>query len=249
VTDDFGKQSSGIVQQLAIGTAGVAMASLVDNDPMVALTASSAAWGAVEYFKTKASMPTSAIQAAEYSALFEEFRKLGERVALLEKKDRQDALAKQVVFSRFAKDVSEAATTEKREALVHATAYQFDPSRGSPATRDYWLRKVRSASDAELALVLLASKKCLAFFGAQRLVEMPSDSTTIGPPPSLKIPETDMLTFASLARQMVQGGGPGALLKSGAHVNIQVSRGTSSSVQKLELTSDGEIFVSFCNGD
>jgi hypothetical protein len=129
----------------------VAAAALTD-DNMAGVAASTIAFGAVEYFKAKATASDTAIAAAEYAALFEEFRKLDERVSKLEQQDRRDALSRQATYSRFARDVSDAAATEKREALVHATACQFDPSKGPPALRDYWLRRVRDLHEPQLAL-------------------------------------------------------------------------------------------------
>jgi hypothetical protein len=66
----------------------------------------------------------------------------------------------------FAMAVTEATSPGKVAALVNAAARQFDPTFGTPAARSHWFSIVRSLSDIELQLILLAHEHgSIAFDG------------------------------------------------------------------------------------
>lgn len=246
--DEFSKQTGGIVEQLAIGAAGVAAAALTESNVAGAM-ASAATFGALEYFKAKATASNTAIGAAEYAALFEEFRKLDDRVAKLEQKDRQDVLTKQAVFSRFARDVSEASTHEKREALVNATAYQFDPRKGTAAVRDYWLRVVRETRDAELALVMLLVEHEAVAFHQSRVFKVKYDveeAQNLGASREVLPLSTDeAIAFESIALQMGSKGA-GRLITSIGGRNVAGPSGPAAGPQSFALSPDGRVLASYC---
>lgn len=242
-------QLIGGMQRLASGALGVGV-TLATKDPMAGMAASAAAMTATDYMKSKLSGENADLVVAEENVLLDYCAKLDERVRKIEerlfdtgqKPDRQDLLSKEVTFSRFAKGLGEAATVEKREALVHATAYQFDPRKGSPATRDYWLRKVRDASDAEISLVnLLVEHKEIAFLNNEAIKTSAQENTTFKQKLPMLVSEVVALETLS---QQISATGHGQVVYSPARRNVH-----GHMMPTYALTAVGTVFASFCKDD
>jgi hypothetical protein len=242
-------QVIGGMQRLAAGALGVGV-SLATRDPMAGMAASAAAMTATDYMKSKLSGENATLVVAEENVLLDYCAKLDERVRKIEerlvdtgqKPDRQDLLSKEVTFSRFAKGLGEASTVEKREALVHATAYQFDPRKGSPATRDHWLRRVRELPEAELSFVLLLAAHTEVAFSHRQIYW--SDGGGGGGP--LGLLEEDVVAYEAIAEQMTNAGYGSLVYKTSARLPIE---STAVVATAFVLKRDGRILVSFCKDD
>lgn len=234
-------------QRLAAGALGVGV-SLATKDPMLAMAATAAAMTGTDYMKAKAAAADNPIAKAEYTALFELYEKLDARVGALEEKDRQDILSKEVVYSRFAQDVSSAATPEKREALVNATAHQFDPRKGSPATRDYWLRQLRDLPESELSFLLMVAERRVVFLNS-KMFETP-DATDFMEEALVPFMSTeDGTAFNIISQSMVRRGHEG-FVRNGNAVRMEWSKGQGvAQVSTWVLTDAGETLLAFCKDD
>ncbi len=212
--DDFAKIASKALEQLVVRGAGVAVAA-AGGSPGEALAATVAASTGLEWFKLRATGKDSAIQAGLVIDMAEHFARLdsavaeiAERLAKLElAPDRQDPLTQDAVYSDFAKAVSEAPTPEKREALVHVAAHQFNPEMGTPASRAYWMRRVSVLSDIEIATIkLFDGYSRIAFDGALFL------SGNGEHVERRTIPLTDVVAFETTATELSGPIGPAQLM-------------------------------------
>jgi hypothetical protein len=126
-----------------------------------AIFAGSVAESALAWFDAVASGNDEALREARLGSLEAEFRRLSERVARLEREtatDRNDPLTREQTFSRFAKDVADAKTPAKREALINAAAHQFDPRMGSAEARSFWYSVVAGLTDLDLLMSRLLAE-------------------------------------------------------------------------------------------
>lgn len=156
--DGFSKQAGKAFQNVAIGAAG-----LVGGLPAVAL---SVGVGALfNIFDAVANGNDDAFREARIAAVEDEIRRVADEVRKIQQTrvetgkplNAPDALTQGALFSEFAEAVASAATPEKRTALVHAAALQFDPDLGPSGVRSYWFQQVRALADIEVvALTLLA---------------------------------------------------------------------------------------------
>lgn len=207
------------------------------------------AGGAFEFFEHLAQKNDAAIAAFRLGALEDEvinlrneLRALERRLAAKDQKpDRQDPLSQTTAASEFVRNLSEARTVEKRTALVHATVAQFDPNRGSPALRDYWLRRVRELPDAELSLALVVSKQGQVAFLEGTMFQAHGGRGT-----PLPFGLTDVIGFATIAEQMANTGSGSLLHKTQAVIPHEARAVT---VTAYALTRDGSTLVSFCRDD
>jgi hypothetical protein len=164
---------------------------------------------------------------------------LSARLASLEQApDRHDMLTRDAVYSNFAKAVSEAATPEKRSALVNATAHQFDPTMGTPATRAYWMRRVSELSDIEIATVALFYQNVQLAFGDRTptLFTIPRSN---GNTASSSLPSTDVVAHEQGARSLVQRG----LLEK--QVGVVSGEAHRADATFFELTASGDAILRF----
>jgi hypothetical protein len=206
---------------------------------------------AFAFFETLGERNNEAIAAFRLNALEDEvinlrneLRALVRRLAAEGKKpDRQDPMSQAAIASEFVRNIAEARTVEKRTALVHATVHQFDPRRGSPAMRDYWLQRVRELPEAELSLVLLlAQHEVVAFANAQIFWSNGSGSGS-GP---LHLFEADVVAYRAIAEQMTNAGYGSLIHKTDATIPIESRAATATA---FVLKKDGKMLVSFCSDD
>lgn len=248
-------QVVGGMQRLAAGALGVGV-TLATKDPMAGMAASAAAMTATDYMKSKLSGDSGELATAEATVLFDYCARLDGRLSVIEthllesgqKPDRQDLLSKEVTFSRFARGLGEAATVEKREALVHATAYQFDPRKGSPATRDYWLRQVRELPESDLAFINLVATHRITFF-KDDLVVLPTADEILDSDLKPFMSREDAVAFTVIAGQMTRRGFEG-FVRNGERVQIRFSTGIGvGHLETFVLTAAGATLRSFCSGE
>ena len=256
MTDDVKKHLVGGMQRLAAGAFGVGI-GLVMKDPMAGMAASAAAMTATDYMKAKISGDDADLALAEETVALEYCRRLDARLADLEAKaaadgqkpDRQDLLTKEVTFSRFAKSLGEATTEEKREAIVHATAYQFDPRKGPPAMRDYWLRRVRDLPEHELSLVLLIANRGPIVFYHEEVLALEPQGNGGSHVRDLDFPRESRQALLTIAHQMIGSVQAGRLIAQSDRSLTIPRDGANQLVRPFALTPDGEILVSFCKDD
>lgn len=240
---EFATLSSAALQEAAT-------AAIDSVEGVAGSAAGAASGGPFEFFETLAERNREAIAAFRLSALEDEvinlrneLRALVRRLAAEGKKpDRQDPMSQTVAASEFMRNILSARTVEKRTALVHATVAQFDPRKGTPATRDYWLQRVREVPEGELALVLLLVETgVVTFLDDGRAFDADSRE--------LHLPSAERIAFRSMAQSIVAALDPARLVTSwGDHEVFDAGRrlGTGPG---YELSEAGSVFVSFCNDD
>jgi len=243
VDDDFSKHAGKAIQAAVTGAAG-----LVSGPPGVVLAVGTAVTFSV--FEALATRNDEALREFRVAALEGEVIALRDGLRALEKKlaakgqepDRKDPLTQSAVASSFVEGVAAARTTEKKQALVHATIAQFDPQKGSPATRDYWLRRIRELPEAELSFaLLLAQHGQVAFFDGKIFQAQGG-----GRAKQLDFVRADVVVFATLAKRMTNVG-YGALVHEQNTTIPYESRAVGALA--YVLTSDGQTLVSFCKDD
>lgn len=138
-----------------------------------------------------------------------------------------------------AASAAEARTAEKRESVLNATARQFDPEAGTPATRDFWLQRVRSLPDVELKLVLLIAKYKRLAFQNNDLVQLVEDR--IRP---LPLPREDLVAFRTVAASMINAQLGGLIIRHTSR-EIPFKEGTYTTIWPIDLTEDGQVLVSY----
>lgn len=243
------------LQRLSAGAVGAAVTAATLN-PVAGVAAAAVMLTASDYAKAKVIGDGPDLATVEADVLLAYCKLLDERMGAIEEqlaasnetRDRQDLLTKELTYSRFIRSVSEAATPDKREAIVHATAHQFDPRKGVAATRDYWLQRVREIPDAELALVkLVVAHGEITFWN--NAAYQTSGATTQAQPATqaLSLPKADVVMHETLAQQ-VSARGPGQLVYSFGGRHVQTPTG-SHALSAYALTVAGEIFISFCKDD
>ncbi len=87
--------------------------------------------------------------------LEQELKAQGERL------DEMDPIALAHLVQDFMHDVSEKASAANRDAIIMATARQFDPRLGPFSMRQYWLQRIRTLSDIELEVLKMHTKGAL----------------------------------------------------------------------------------------
>lgn len=154
--DELSKQAGKAFQNVALGLAGAA-----GGAAGVALTVGASAL--FNIFDAVANANTEAFQQARIAALEDDVLRVRDEVKAIQERlskagkpmDPPDAPTQARVFSDFAEAVAKAATPEKRTALVHAAARQFDPEVGPASVRKYWFDQVRQLSDVQVAAIRL----------------------------------------------------------------------------------------------
>jgi len=170
--DEFSKQGGKAFQSVALGLVGIA-----GGPGGIALTVGVGAL--FNIFDAAANANTLAFQEARIAALEDDVLRVRDEVKALQAAraaqgkpiDAPDAPTQAQIFSDFAEAVANAATPEKRTALVHAAAKQFDPDVGALPVRKYWFNEVRRLDDMEIAaLSLLHQHGALVFSGNDTLI-------------------------------------------------------------------------------
>lgn len=209
-----------------------------------------ASGGAFAFFETLAQRNSEAIAAFRLSALEDEVTNLRNELRALERRlategkkpDRQDPMSQTAAASEFIRNISAARTVEKRTALVHATVAQFDPRKGSPTTRDYWLQQIREVREGELALVmLLDSVGVITFLDDGRAFD--PDSRELG------LPLADRVAFRSMAQRIVSTQDPSQLVTTLSQHEIYDGGKRLGTAPGYELSEAGSVFVSFCKDE
>jgi len=188
--------------------------------------------------------------ALEVPQLTEQVTRLTERIAKIEERlaandqppEPLDTIRANVVFSEFAKGVSEAATPAKRAALVNAAARQFDPEFGEPAVRGHWLNRVRSLSDLEIRVLALIAEHTKVAFNPKGLVVM-----KVEPAALLSVPPENMQAFKFAASELAKG--PSNLLQQEQGLYSVPGVGHSWSGEMYTLALDGEIVAKYIRDD
>ncbi len=243
-------------EALVLKEAAAEAADVVD-EALNAVVASPLLGVAGNYLQALAERNDKALAAARLDAVEDEviglrdaFEKL--KVSLAKagmRPDRSDALTQAAIASEFVRDVSESKTTQKRTALVNATVHQYDPRKGAPATRDYWLRRVRELPEAEISFVLLlAEKKRIGIYQDQLLDLSGSDEATLALLPPLNLVLADVVAYKAMAQAMSDRT-VGALVRKGDSFRARVSEGTVAALTNYLLTQQGEILVEYCSDD
>jgi hypothetical protein len=162
--DEFSKQAGKAFQGVALG-----VAKLAGGPTGIALTVGATAL--FNIFEAVANANTQAFQEARIAALEDDVIRVRDEVKALQEARASagkpaappDAPTQVRIFSDFAEAVADAATPEKRTALVHAAARQFDPDAGFPAVRRYWFNAVRSLSDMEVVTLRLLADEVAVY--------------------------------------------------------------------------------------
>jgi len=184
--DEFSKQAGKAFQGVVVGAAG-----LVGGLPAVALTVGAA--GLFNVFESLLAGKTDAFNEARIAALEDEVRLVADKVRKSEDAraaagkppERPDPIAQGVLFSEFAESVASAATSEKRTALVHAAACQFDPDLGSVAVRKHWFDEVRGLSDMDIFAIRMLARERILTFTSQHKVNSSRNAAKTGSPARL----------------------------------------------------------------
>ncbi len=153
-------QAGKAFQNVAIGAGGI-----VGGPASVALAVGVSALFNV--FEAVANGNDDAFREARLSAVVDELRRVAGEVRKIQEAraaagkpvDPPDPLTQGVLFSEFAEAVASAATLEKRTAVVHAAARQFDPEAGAPAVRKYWFDLARVLGDLDIVVIRLLRRE------------------------------------------------------------------------------------------
>lgn len=248
--DEFSNQGNRAIQATVASAAG-----LVSGPAGVALAVGAAV--TFNVFEALAARNDEALREFRIAALEDELLGVRDKLLALEASlrtegktpDRQDPLTQNAVASEFVRGVSEARTAEKKTAIVNATVAQFDPRKGSPASRDHWLRRVREISETELALILLLNDHEAVTFHQHTVFKVPLAPASEATSDVLAMPEQDAIAFESVASQ-IAGGGPGRLVYSIGGRNIKPPGSkTAAGPGAFALTADGRILISYCKDD
>jgi hypothetical protein len=246
-SDEFSSRTGATIEQLMLAAAG-AVVGEATKDPLAGAFATAAAFSAVDFFKAKTSQNDESWRKAELAALYENFQSLDERIKKLEadlgaqrlRLDRQDVLSKGVIFSDFAREVAGASTSEKREALVNATARQFDPRQDQPSVRSYWLGRLRDLPEMQLSVLLQAAKHRGIFFQGGEMLTFEQQLAT-----PVAMSAQSVTTFATVAESMILDRSP--LLGKNGPVQYATSRDTSPQFGYLFSASPaGMILANWC---
>lgn len=166
--DEFSNQGGKAFQNVALGVAGLA-----GGPASVAITAGVGAF--FNIFDAVATANTQAFQEARIAALEDDLIRVRDEVRTLQAArvaegkpiGAPDAPTQTQIFSDFVEAVSSAPTSEKRTALVHAAARQFDPDLGSVAVRKHWFDEVRRLSDMEIFAIRMLAREGILTFTSQ----------------------------------------------------------------------------------
>ena len=213
--------------------------------------------GAFEFFETLGEHNDEAIAAFRLNAVEDEVSNLRNELRALVRQlaaegkqpDRQDPMSQTVAASEFVRNISEARTVEKRTALLHATVAQFDPRKGSPAMRDYWLQQVRNLPEYELSILLLVAERGpLAFVGDETFV-LGANADAERHLNDLALPPAAKQAIFTVAHHMAARQEAGRLLMQLGESSTILRNGTNYLVRPFVLGPDGQILVSFCKAD
>lgn len=201
--DEFSKQAGSAFQTVALGVAGLA------GGPG-GIAVSVGAVALLNIFDAVANANTQAFQEARIAALEDDVIRVRDEIKALQAAraaegkpvEAPDAPSQAQIFSDFAEAVANAATPEKRTALVHAAAKQFDPDAGTLPVRKYWFNEVRKLTDMEVAaLSLLQQHGALVFSSNDTLVHSGKANT---PPKALTLLFTDRVAIENTIIQLEQ---------------------------------------------
>ncbi|MEO8901147.1 MAG: hypothetical protein ABI488_05690 [Polyangiaceae bacterium] len=184
--------------------------------------------------------------ALEVPQLTEQVSLLTERIAKIEDRLEEageapeplDTIRANVVFSEFARGVSEAATPAKRRALVNAAAHQFDPEFGEPSVRVYWLRRVRALSDLDIRVLGLITEHVKIAFNPTGLVPM-----NVEPFELVGMPPENLTAFKAAALELAKG--PGNLVQQDHGLYTLPGASHSWSGELFTLALDGKIVARY----
>ena len=137
--------------------------------PEAGIFAGMASESVMAWFNAQARGNDEGLRAARIGALEDEVRKLAARLRKLEEQatlEHDDALSREQVFSEFARDVAQAQTSAKRDALVNAAANRFNSSVAGQATRKFWYDVLREMSEIQVfTFQLVADNEPITFIG------------------------------------------------------------------------------------
>jgi len=233
--DEFSKQAGKAFQNVAIGVAG-----LVGGPAGVALTVGVSALFNV--FEAVANGNAEAFREARIGAVEDELRRVAEEVRKIQEAraatgkpiDAPDPLTQGVLFSEFAEAVASAATPEKRTALVHAAARQFDPNRGNAAVRQHWFAAARSLTDMEVVVIRLVDREYSIY--SERNMVYGLDGKPNGPGRALGFTEDEDTAILTTVGKMAQ-----------TQTYVQASSWQGG--QKFGLTSQGRMLARYISDD
>jgi hypothetical protein len=188
--------------------------------------------------------------ALEIPQLTEQVTRLTERIGKIEERleaegrssEPLDTIRANVVFSEFAKGVSEAATPAKRAALVNAAARQFDPDFGEPSVRAHWLRRVRSLSDLEIRVLELIVEHAKITFNPNGLVSMNVEPFVI-----VATSAENLQAFKAAAAELAKG--PSNLVQQDHGLYTLPGATHSWSGEMFMLALDGKIVAKYIADD
>lgn len=242
--DDFGKTSGKLIENVAIGAAGIAGAVIAG--PGGGVAAGAVAMTALEWLRASANANDGRVFEARFSALEDQVTRLDEEVRKVKAElaaegkqaDRQDFLSQEAVYSDFARAVADAHTPEKREALVNAAAHQFDPRLGSPEVRQYWFDVVRSLADVEIWALRLCSKytEGLAF-----AYDRPFNCE-VSPAAELALTAEETGALQPTVRKLIEGG---LVQKRVAAVRLSITPDSANGTDVCVLSKAGDLALKF----
>lgn len=250
--DDFGKTGSKLIENVAIGVAGVVGTIVAGSGGGV--TAGAVVMTALDWLRASANANDRRVFDARFAALEDQFTRLDEEVRKVKESlaadgkqaDRQDFLSQEAVYSDFARAVSEARTPEKRIALVNVAAHQFDPRLGTPEAREFWFQRVRLLTELQIAFVRLVARTQICF-AANSMVQY--DNAKPQPIDAEDVPgmtDADMVAFAAASADLLPTAIPGGLhlLHKGPGPNIK-HNGQTFKADTFHLASAGVVLMKF----
>lgn len=195
------------------------------------------------------------LKAAIEADLSETVRLLNSKVEVLASKleaqgkklDELGAVQTVVLTRAVAQSTTEAKTRQKRNAVLNAAARQFDPTRGDAAARQYWLGRVRSLPEVDLAFLLFVAEHREVGFIDDLVIVVSGPNDAVSLSMLVDFPRETAVAYRAAATRL--GIEQGALVQT-----VRTPRGTSRagdsvSFNSFALTPDGAILISFCKDD
>jgi len=252
VSDSFGKFAGTALEKAVDGGAQVLGNAIAG--PGGGVVASIAVGTASAWLRAKSSRNDEVLQEARLAAIEDQFHQLDARMRELEdERARQgvaeeppDILREEAVFSEFAKAVSRAKTPEKRIALVNAAAHQFDPRMGRRESRDFWLQKISSLSELELAFIAIVADKPVCFVASEMFQFDPGAPEPREAHELPGIVPADVVAFTAVGWELSSAPSPNAMYlvrKSGAP-NVRF-KGQMLTPEAYWLTAAGVVLAQY----
>jgi len=255
MTDQFGKFAGIVIEKAVDGGAKIVGAAVAG--PGGAVVAGVLVGTAASWFRAKASGNDEGWRDARLSAVEDQFYQLDARMRELEaerarqgvSEEQPDILREEAVFSEFANAVSRAKTPEKRMALVNAAAHQFDPRMGRRESRDFWLQKISSLSELELAFIAIVTEKPVCFV-SNEMIQF--DPVAAEPRDAIEVPgivQADVVAFTAVAIDLADAPSPSAtrLLRKSGVPNVRF-RGQLHTPEAYYLTAAGSVLAQYMKG-